>query len=147
MENAVKALLIAAGVLVGIMIVTLGVSLYTSLNNYVESTQKEISTKNIQQFNEQFTRYINYDEDTGEILKTLTIQDIVTAANTAYENNRKTEYYVKINIPGFEGVENQINSISADLLSESLEKQYKCGYKDVKIDNVTGRVCEVSFSE
>ena len=147
MENAVKALMISAGVLIGVMIISLGVSLYVSLNNYVEATQKEISTKNIKEFNEQFTRYINYDEEKGEILKSLTIQDIVTAANTAYENNLNTDYYVAINIPGINNLENQINSKSAELLLEGLGKQYKCGYKDVKFDAQTGRVCEINFSE
>ncbi|MBQ2835545.1 MAG: hypothetical protein IJE68_01755 [Clostridia bacterium] len=147
MENAVKALLIAAGVLIGIMIISLGVSLYTSLSKYVESTQDEIAIKGTQQFNEQFTRFINYDDYTKTTQFTLTIQDIVTAANTAYENNLKTDYYVTINMSGITNLENKINSKSAELLSSELGKQYRCGYADVKINTTTNRVYEVNFHE
>ena len=40
MENAAKALLIASGVMIGIMILSLGISLYTSMSGYVESMQE-----------------------------------------------------------------------------------------------------------
>ena len=42
MENATKALLIAAGVLIGIMVISLGVSLYVSLGSYVDSTKEQL---------------------------------------------------------------------------------------------------------
>lgn len=147
MENAVKALLIAASVLIGIMIISLGVSLYASLSKYVESTQDEIVIKEIQRFNEQFIRYINYDDYTKTTQFTLTIQDIVTAANTAYENNLETDYYVKINMPGIINLENKINSKSAEILSTELGKQYRCSSSDVKINTTTGRVYEINFHE
>lgn len=148
MENAVKALLIAAGVLIGIMIISLGVSLYTSLSDYVEITQNDIAIKEIQKFNEQFIRYINYNDDTKKTQFTLTIQDIVTAANTAYENNLNTDYYVTINVSGkFSNLENNINLKSAEILSAGLGKQYKCSSIDVKISPTTGRVYEVNFYE
>lgn len=147
MENATKALLMAAGVLIGIMIISLGVCLYASLGEYVESTQEEVTIKEIQQFNEQFFRYINYDDDTKITEFILTIQDIVTAANTAYENNSKTDYYVTINMPGITNLEDKINEKSAEILSDGLGKEYKCSPGDVKINATTNRVYEVNFSE
>lgn len=155
MENAVKALLIAAGVLIGIMILSLGVSLYASLNSYVESVQEDIATTEIQKFNEQFTRYINYNDDTDKKDFTLTIQDIVTAANIARENNLSynlteqagSNYYVTINMPGYSNLEQIINLQSADILANGLGKEYICSYRDVKINAVTGRVFEVNFQE
>ena len=108
MENAVQALLIVAGVLIGIMILSLGISLYSSLGQYVEIAQQEIANQEIQQFNEQFLKYINCSNDSSEVEFVLTIQDIVTAANTAYESNLKyglteqsgNNFYVTINIRG-----------------------------------------------
>ena len=152
MENAVKALLMAAGVLIGMMILSLGVSLYTSLSGYVESTQNEIIANEIRQFNNQFTKFINYNEDTNAMEFTLTIHDIVTAANTAYENNkhyqisnhREENYYVTVKLDGVV-LEKNITSNSANMLLNGLGQEYKCSSADIKISQITGRVYEVNF--
>ena len=155
MENAVKALFIAAGVLIGVMILSLGVSLYTSLNSYVQDHQDDIDRYALQQFNEKFTKYINYNDDTDELEFVITIQDIVTAANTAYENNssyeltehKENNYYVTINITDVKNLEKIINTNTAELLKANLGKTYKCTREDIKISQITGRVFEVNFSE
>lgn len=154
MENATKALLIAAGVLIGIMILSVGITLYNSLGSFVEKYQKEADEIALHKFNEQFTRYINCDED-DELQFTLTIQDIVTAANNARENNQKYQleepteynYYVTVNMTGNANLEKTINSISAEILRNNIDKKYKCTINNVKINGNTGRVCEISFSE
>lgn len=145
MENAVKALLIVAGVLIGVMILSLGVALYSSLGGYVESVHEDIRNKEIKQFNNQYTRYIDVE---------LTIHDVVTLANTARENNLKydltepqgSNYYVTVNLfPGNVNLERNINLISSEILENGLGKKYKCSYEDVKINPETGRVCQVDF--
>lgn len=158
MENASKALLIAAGTLMGIMILSLAVSLYASLGGYIEQSQKEAEIKEIQQFNEQFLKYINCNNESSEVEFALKIQDIVTAANSANENNQKYElkeqdgsnYYVTINIKSeITNLEKTINTNSVAILShETLQKsEYRCTPNDVKINSVTGRVYEVNFSK
>lgn len=152
MENAVKALLIAAGVLIGVVILSLGINLYTSLGEYVKSAQENMVSKETQQFNEQFVKYINCDKRTEEVDFTLTIQDIVTAANTAYENNiennltkyENNNYYVTIKLDGT-ALEKNISSKTAEMLANGLGQTYKCSLQDVKINEVTGRVYEVEF--
>lgn len=144
MENAVKALLVAAGVLIGIMILTLGVSLYTSLSGYIESTQNEIIANETLKFNNQFTKFINYNEDADIVEFTLTIQDIVTVANTAYENNKQGNDYVAVKLDGVV-LEKNITSNSAEILSNALGQEYKCSSTDIKISQITGRVYEVNF--
>lgn len=152
MENAVKALLMAAGVLIGMMILSLGVSLYTSLSGYVESTQNEIIANEIREFNNQFTKFINYNENTHVVEFKLTIQDIVTAANTANENNQQYKltnhedgnYYVTVKLDGVP-LEKNITSKSAQMLLDNLGQEYKCSSTDVKISQITGRVYEVNF--
>jgi len=137
MENAVKALLMAAGVLIGVMTITIGVSLYSSLGGYVESIQEDIASNEIRKFNEQYTKYIDAE---------LTIHDIVTAANTARENNLNGGYYVTIKL-GNKNLENIISSESTEILENGLGIQYKCTSGDVKFNEETGRVCEVKFSK
>lgn len=160
MEDAVKALLIAAGVLIGLMIISLGVVLFSSLSQYADDAQRDIEENALQKFNEQFTRYINCKDisnSTPEFI--LTIQDVVTVANLAYENNKNYElegpeaynYYVTININGVaNNLEQNINSNgkAAELLkTKSESKLYKCTYEDVKTNSNTGRVCIVTFHE
>jgi len=152
MENAVKALLIAAGVLIGVIILSLGINLYTSLGEYVKGAQENMVSKETQQFNEQFIKYINCDKRTEQVDFTLTIQDIVTAANTAYENNlennltknENNNYYVTIKLDGT-ALEKNISSKTAEMLANGLGQTYKCSSQDVKINEVTGRVYEVEF--
>lgn len=152
MENAVKALMIAAGVLIGIMIVSLGISLYASLGQYVETAEEELNSKETQKFNEQFLKYINCETASGDIEFELTIQDIVTAANTAFENNRKynltgpdtNTYYVTITLDGMR-LENTINTISAELLKNGLGQRYTCRRIDVEVNEFTGRINQVNF--
>ena len=153
MENAVKALLIAAGVLMGMVIVSIGVNLYSSLSKYVELTQNEIAMTELQQFNDQFFKYINYNENaTNPRQFALTIQDIVTAANIAYENNqfyglteyKDGSYYVIVKLDG-KSLEKNITSNSAQLLLNGLGYEYRCSSTDVRISAITGRVYEVNF--
>lgn len=96
MENATKALLIAAGVLIGVMILSLAVALYSELDAYVESSNERIEFNELNAFNTQFTKYINYLGADKQF--DLTIQDVVTAANLAYENN--VEYNATADLKG-----------------------------------------------
>ena len=70
MENAVRALYIAAGVLIAVMVLSLAVLLYNSLQGYVEDANQQIKYNDINSFN---TKYMNY-----AILATVTTSCIVT---------------------------------------------------------------------
>ena len=56
MENATKALLIAAAVLVAILIISLGLVVYNMAAETVNNSAN-LSAQEVQSFNEQFTRY------------------------------------------------------------------------------------------
>ncbi len=85
MENATKALLMAAGVLIGIVILALGVYLYLSIGGYVKTSQEEINNQSLAKFNIQFYNY------TSEKNTLFSFQDVVSIANVAYENNSQKE--------------------------------------------------------
>ena len=169
MENATKALLIAAGVLIGIMVMSLGVSLYVSLGSYVDSTKEQLELNEISKFNTQFLKYNNtiLDESGNEVPSfTLRIQDVVTAANIAYENNKnlgdingeanENNLYVAVNVKyngsqQLNNIQRTINSQdtnvwnSSKLLSSDSGHQYTCYTANIKISNITGRVYEINF--
>lgn len=143
MENATKAMLIAAGVLIGVMILSLGVALFSELQAYVESSYERIRFNEQNAFNSQFTKY----EDS-----TSTIQDVVTAANLAYQNNvdynanesergNASTLYVAVYLDGT-SIESTINEENVNLLSTNLDKKYTC---TVKFSQETGRVYELYF--
>ena len=158
MENSANAILIAAGVLIGLMVLSVAISLYSSLRGYVEGTQDDINNAVLQEFNEQFLKYIG-DEYTVVVL---TIQDVVTAANLAYENNQQyglEEYnpsnnYITIKLSGHgnpeyddTNLEKNINGKSTKLLDNGVKNKYTYKCEEVKINPNTGRVSEVRFKK
>lgn len=78
MENASKALLMAAGVLIGILILALMTTLLLSSRSLSMSYEETKQSEAIQQFNVNFTKYVGHD---------LTIHQVVTICNFAENNN------------------------------------------------------------
>lgn len=163
MENATKALIIAAGVLIGIMILSLGVYLYYALGGYMTSTQEQLEANAKNKFNTQFLKYINVSG--GDIDHELTIQDVITAANLANQNNTQhgltvadageNSYYVTVNanLNGLGMKRNLENENAADMLADAVNHAgtsgsnytYECRSEDIVFSNVTGRVIEITF--
>lgn len=151
MENAVKALYIAAGVLMGVMILSLAVVLHSGLQGYVETSNKETRFNELTRFNAKYTKYIDVD---------LTIQDIVTVASEAYENNNSynpetsawndvgpKSLYVAIYLDGYGRIDTQIKEKMVELLETNTEKTYQCSNDNVKYSDNTGRIYSMNFSE
>lgn len=159
MENAVKAMYIAAGVLIGILILTLGVTLFASLQSYVEFSQDQIRFNDINSFNAKFTGYINSDDGHSTTFD-LVIQDVISAANLAYENNVQLNYdayknsdkaqpkpgnlYVAVYLDG-----NRVDGTDTkEVLSANTgTTRYICSSTDIKYNENSGRVCEVWFKK
>ena len=80
MENASKALIMAGGVLIGVLIISLAVYLFVSFGQTSAEINSQNAQKQISQFNSQFTSYEGNNQ--------LTIHDVVTVANFAMENNK-----------------------------------------------------------
>lgn len=149
MENATKALYIAAGVLMGIMILSLAVMLFSSLQSYVEEYKSQIEFNELNTFNNRYQKYV----DTGG---TLTIQDIVTVAGMAYEDNSsynidpnewndisENSLYVGVYLNG-KRIDQIIKEEMQNLLTENTEKKYECTTANTKYNKV-GRIYEIRF--
>lgn len=97
MENASKALLMAAGVLIGVLILSLAVYLFANFGTASAEIHKQRDMNEINKFNTQFTSYEG---------KECTIHDIVSVANLAINNNTNysltaqtgNNYYITVNI-------------------------------------------------
>lgn len=146
MENASKALLLAAEVLIGVLILSLMVYLFVTFGLSSAEIGEQIDENRLAEFNNQYNKYVGKDD--------VTIYDIVSVANLAKENNKYYEldtstsgnYYISVKIGN-----TSIEKYSLDYLTdryiknESGElKKYSC---DVEYSDATGRVKKVLFSE
>lgn len=91
MENASKALLMAGGVLLGVLILSLAVFLFTNFGGTSSRIHDNIEENQTAQFNSQFTKYVGNEN--------VTIHDVVTMANLATENNKYYEFPKRGNMP------------------------------------------------
>lgn len=116
MENASKALVIAAGVLIGVLIISLAVYLFVDFG----STSAEINAKNaekqINQFNSKFTSYSD---------KELTIYDIITVVNYAKENNKYYDGLEEYQITVMLGTNDNLTNRDEQYLNELIRNDKK----------------------
>lgn len=68
MENATKALLISAGVLFGIIVLTAVIFGFTQISNYYKNKEEMVLSEQIIKFNKQYTAYIKDDVRGTDIL-------------------------------------------------------------------------------
>ena len=150
MENATKALYIAAGVLMGIMILSLGVMLFSSLQSYIDEYKEQIEFNELNTFNNKYQKYVDTEQN-------LTIQDIITVAGLAYEDNSSfnidtsewsigdNSLYVGVFLDG-RRIDKTIKEDMQTLLSENIGNKYECIANNVKY-NAVGRIYEIRFSQ
>ena len=162
MENASKALIMTASVLIGVVIMSLAVYLFTYFSGSVNEMNSQIEQGQLQEFNNKFTSY----ETKG---KTLTIYDVITVTNLARENNSHyglieqtdNNFYIKVILQGTStSMELKTEKELTGILTNSLEldnandeitganikqlKKYEC---KVYLNENTGRVNKIVFSE
>lgn len=91
MENASKALLMAAGVLIAIMLVSIATYLFKSASQVTKTYDKTMEVNEMAIFNANFTKYIGAvrDEAGAEVQKYATIYDVISTANFANNYNMK----------------------------------------------------------
>ena len=152
MENASKALLMAAGVLIALMIISLGVYLFINFGGTSSTIHANITQNQINQFNSQFTVY-----DGTEV----TIYEVVSMANLAKQNNEQygltsssgdEDYYISVTLKKNlfttskldKYTDEQINNlISIDVNNITSTKELNKYLVEVSISTITGRVKSV----
>ncbi len=128
MENASKALIIAGGVLIAILLLTLFTYLFSKMANGTSKIYDMMEQSEIAEFNQKF---LNYKGRTD-----LTVQDVVTIINLAKDGtdgpNAKASVTVKLD-------GNSVTSAEAlELLSQpaNSEKKYTCQQVTVNTDTL-----------
>ena len=86
MENASKALIIAGAILLSILIIAIGMFIYTSSQSTISDSLTQMNTQEIEAFNSQFTIYGG--QQTGAKVKTM-VGTLIANANTYKEEPAK----------------------------------------------------------
>lgn len=160
MENATNALLIAGAVLIGVLILTTAVYLFTMFGDSGATLSEQLTQRQTDEFNAQFYQYENQG--------TVRIHDIITVANLAKQNNIDYEYttinegpfYITVtisNLSGSEGhnLETMDSAQANELLAKYSLKEEADGSKTpiyfkctgVEINADTRRVSSITFEK
>lgn len=124
MENASKALLMAGGILLAVLVLGLLGLLLSSITSKKLSEEKSLEAQQLQEFNQQWEAYNK---------KALYGTDIITVVNKAIENNKKVEvsgdedpYFINI-VLNLENTYNSttttINKITGESVTEENENK------------------------
>ena len=118
MENATKALYIATGVLIGILLLSVLVFVFSSGGRFWESRDNVSQSQEIENFNSKLSIY------TGDARNT--IFDVITVCNMAYDINKQNEYDNENNLTV--EIENLSDKYFIDIDSNLKKGQIKKGF-------------------
>lgn len=141
MENASKALLMAGGVLIAILLLTLFAYLFGKMASSTSSIYQTIEKHEIDEFNQQFLNYegrgiIKRKNAKGEeVPNYLTPQDVATLINLAQNSEKNSKFNAKVEVT-LGG--KPISKTSKEWLQEngSTEKKYICQSIHVNSDTL-----------
>lgn len=135
MENASKALLIAAAVLIVILLIAFGMRILNSNDDTGEQADQVAQSTSMQTFNARITQYAGKNK-TGK-----SVRDLVTVINQTNETN--PQHQIKILTTAV--VEGSGSSASTDYKFKGTNNnRYTVG---LKYDNKTGYITEVTIDE
>lgn len=174
MENASNALIMAASVLIGVLILSIGVVLFTNFSDAGHSTAEKMNEKKLSEWNNAYLKYYGtntvtkivsgVEHNVTEPIR-VTPHDIVTVINSARENNIKNDFgaistwdsyrgqescnYVQIIIRGKTDKAETWDKTATDLfLKECISDTGITKYyycKECKISSITKKVYKVTF--
>lgn len=164
MENASTALIMAATILIGVLIMSTGVYLFNHFGERTKDINERMEQAQIDQINVQFTKY--------EGVTTCSAHDIVSIANLAKQYNTENgfttpvtdngAYYIQVSIKmNLRDTEIPLNSLkNFESLPEEKYQTFMSKYSlttdnkkqfftctDVTVNNKTGRVSKISFEQ
>ena len=141
MENGAKAILIAGGILIGVIVITIGVLLFSSYRDNTQLFDKRIQENEINKFNVNFTKF--------EGRKDITIQEIVSLINFAEQYEKENEIHIQIDVSNIppDVINSDNNEIK--LIQDNSEKTYSCinnSNQDIKYDD-KGKIYYIKFTK
>ena len=132
MENASKALLIAGGILIALIIIAMFIMMFNKITNLTNEHEEQIKIEQLAAFNAQFEAYNK---------KAMYGTDVISLINKVAENNKtypgKTDYQIVITLNG-----NVMTNSNTLIGRDSEQYIFKC----TKIEyNELGRVSRIEI--
>lgn len=145
MENASKALIMSASILIGIIILSIAAYLFTAFGSSSKEIQQQVDTRVMAEFNNNFLKYQGSEK--------CTIHDIVNLAKFAKKTNEdlevddNSEFYIHVNLEG--NNPKDITKYDRENQWTDLLNQKSINYKVDEEGNQTANLqyykCEVHF--
>lgn len=136
MDNATEALLIAGGILLGILTITALVYMFNNLSIMGNAQEKREETKRLAEWNSEWEAYNKMQLRGAEVL---TVVNKAKQNNSMYEENSK--YNVNVEINGKDNYGNEINISNIAKYKRSIFECTKMSY-----NSETGRINTIIFS-
>ena len=133
MENASKALLIAAAVLIVILIIAMGMNIFNSTDATTDQVEVTMTTTEISTFNNKFTSYLGTNKSAA---------NAKSLANVVISNNavETTDKQVSITIGGGTAM------TSATTITNEIAKLSGRGTISATVDENTGRITGITLT-
>lgn len=133
MENTTNGLIMAGSVLIGVIVLSLFVYLFSSMGSTAKEFQETVDKTAILKFNESFEKYVGRED--------ITPHEVLTAFNLAKEKNEEAGETIMT----IKGISNNLINDEAAFLTSG--KVYKCESKSVKYSDITQKIVEMEFKE
>ena len=159
MENASQALIIAAGVLIAIVLISLGIYVYVSLHNVSSMQDEKIETEQLIAFNK---KYEAYNKSLMRGTDVVTVFNMAEQDRISYGYNINVQFtMIRSNVYSLhrdtDGSETRVlgdrvigNDINAIMHDEELKNDFKrriFSCTGVHYNDQTGRIDSITFME
>lgn len=146
MENASQALIIAGGILIAIIVLSVGIYLFVNYSKVSESYGQSQTNKEINKFNTNFTKYM---ERTN-----ITAQEIITLKNFAESYDKKNGTKTIVDYPNKkeaddDDIKKQSYNDAEFIMEYSLTEKGQLQYyscKEIEYDK-NGRIKSIKFEK
>lgn len=143
MENASKALIIAGGVLIAVLLLTLFSYLFREMSSGTSSVYELLEKHEIDEFNQQF---YNFEGRGIGSVKPLNAQDVATLINLAQNSEKKSKFRTKVSVMlNNENIAEE--STAENWLKNNLGSQNKYKCKSVTVNSATRLVNQVLLED
>ncbi len=160
MENASKALLMAGGILIALLILGALIMMFTSLQDYQNTNDAQTKNSQIAQFNNQFEPY---NKDNLTLMELKSVYNKIESNNTQHSKDsngkidEKSGYFIKHNIDEnfltnagldakdakkFLNLNNDFRTID-DAMKQKLK--FKCVSEKIEYKNLDSRISKMEF--
>ena len=145
MENATRALTMAASILIAMMVIGIGTYIFNTFSTFSKEEQEKLYEYTITEFNVEFTKY--------ETMKDIGIHDIISLANYAKNYNDSNQItdksdpiYIDVNIrQQMSNIETISTTEKNNLIEDAIDHNYKYELETIGYNNITGRVNGITF--